>query len=58
MSKSEATSPSRAARELGIDSLSREELHQLTDAVNRELESRAFEANLKRELTSYKRRSG
>ncbi len=58
MSRIDVTSPSRAARELGIESLSREELHRLTDAVNRELESRAFEANLKRELSSYKRRSG
>jgi hypothetical protein len=48
----------RAARELGIESMSRSELHNLTEAVNRELESRAFEANLKRELASRKRRSG
>lgn len=49
---------SRAARELGIDNLSRDELQRLTEAINSELESRAFEANLKRELESHKRRSG
>lgn len=48
----------RAARELGIENLSREELQQLTEAINRELESRAFEANLRRELESHKRRWG
>lgn len=57
MSDTQNTS-SRAARELGIDNLSREELQRLNEAVNRELESRAFEANLKRELASHKRRYG
>lgn len=58
MNKTQSTTPSRPAEELEIKSLSRDELQRIREAINRELESRAFEANLKKELTSYKRRSG
>lgn len=56
MSNGERAQPGRAARDLDLTSLSRERLEALAAQVEREIDARTFEENLKRELDSHSRK--
>jgi hypothetical protein len=56
MNNGERAQPGRAARDLDLASMSRERLEALAALVEREIDARTFEENLKRELDSHSRK--
>lgn len=52
------TYPNRIARDFDLASMSREELETLLARVDGELEARAFESNLRREVEYHLRKQG
>ncbi|HKJ95851.1 MAG TPA: hypothetical protein VKA32_09515 [Gammaproteobacteria bacterium] len=53
MSDDTRMTPSRLARHFDLTSMSTRELRSLAEQIDRELDGRAFEENLKREVDSH-----